>query len=125
LSLAVNALTAALTAGQKQMASPQSGLVALTAAPILAVMLLPFRVLLLAQALPKLFTVEAKMFAKLGTVLVITQMALLSLQFDNSLILAIGLGAAICWAIYAINNSDKWLFITNAAVGGFAIFGLS
>lgn len=65
------------------------------------------------------------MFARLGTVLVIAQMALLSLQFDNSLILAIGLGAAICWSIYAINNSDKWLFITNAAVGGFAIFGLS
>lgn len=65
------------------------------------------------------------MFARLGTVLVIAQMALLSIEFDNSLILIVGLSAAICWALYAINNRDKWLFITNIAVGGFAIYGLA
>lgn len=107
------------------MESLQSGLVVCPAAHTRAVMLLHFHALQLAQALRKLFTVGVKMFAKLGTVLVIAQMALLSLQFDSVLVLTVGLIAAICWAIYALKNSDKWLFVTNAAVGGFAIFGLA
>ena len=62
--------------------------------------------------------------AILGTVLVIAQMALLSLGFPPVIVLSIGLSGAICWGIYAATQGDKWLLITNATVGGFAIFGL-
>jgi hypothetical protein len=125
LSHAANAHIAVLTVGQRPRVSPQSGLAALKAAPIRAVMLSHFHALQLAQAFPKLFTVEAKMFAKLGTALVIAQMALLSLEFNTIFVLIVGLSAAICWAAYALKNNDKWLLITNVAVGGFAIYGLA
>lgn len=125
LSHAANAHIVALTVGQKLRTNPQSGLAACRVAPIRAAMLSHFHALQLAQAFPKLFTVEAKMFAKLGTVLVIAQMALLSLEFSTIFVLIVGLSASICWAAYALKNSDKWLLITNVAVGGFAIYGLA
>jgi len=62
--------------------------------------------------------------AILGTVLVIAQMALLSFNASTVIVLSVGLCAAICWGIYAAKKQDKWLLVTNATVGGFALFGL-
>ena len=62
--------------------------------------------------------------ALLGTLLVIAQMALLSFNAATTIVLSVGFCAAICWAIHATKQRDKWLFITNATVGCFALFGL-
>jgi hypothetical protein len=62
--------------------------------------------------------------AILGTVLVIAQMALLSSNAPTVIVLSVGLCAAICWGIYAAMRRDKWLLVTNATVGAFALFGL-
>ena len=62
--------------------------------------------------------------AILGTCLVVTQMALLSLEFDAKLVMSVGLVAAISWAAHAIRVKDVWLLITNTTVGGFAIWGV-
>lgn len=64
------------------------------------------------------------MIGALGTVLVVAQMAALALEFDTRLVMTIGLFAAGCWAIHSIKHQDKWLLITNATVGGFALWGL-
>lgn len=62
--------------------------------------------------------------AILGTMLVIGQMALLSLEFDARLAMSVGLVAAISWAAHALRTKDVWLLITNVTVGGFAIWGV-
>ena len=60
----------------------------------------------------------------IGTLLVISQMAGLSLGFPATQLLILGLVSAVVWCVRAINLKDKWLFMTNIVVGGFAIFGL-
>lgn len=60
----------------------------------------------------------------IGTVLVISQMAGLSLGFPATQLLILGLVSAMVWSIRAINLKDKWLLLTNVTVGGFAIYGL-
>ena len=62
--------------------------------------------------------------AKLGTALVIAQMALLASGLSVQLAMAVGLVASLCWIVHATKNHDKWLLITNATVGGFALWGL-
>jgi len=109
----------------RRAASLQFGLVVLKVVHILAAMLLRFLAQKPELALPKLYIAGVNMFAQLGTVLVIAQMALLSFNMPSIIILSVGLAAAICWSVYAINNNDRWLLITNATVGGFAIWGLS
>jgi hypothetical protein len=64
------------------------------------------------------------MIGAIGTALVVAQMAALALEFDTRLAMTIGLIAAGCWIIHATKNRDFWLLITNASVGGFAIWGL-
>lgn len=65
------------------------------------------------------------MFGIIGTVAVITQMAALSLGVDTRLVMMIALFACAAWVFHAISNSDKWLFITNTIVAGFAIWGIT
>lgn len=62
--------------------------------------------------------------SKIGTVLVIVQMALLSLGYSVSLALTCGLFAAIAWTCHSYKTKDMWLAITNICVGGFAVWGL-
>ena len=62
--------------------------------------------------------------AILGTCLVVTQMALLALEFDVRLAMSVGLVAAISWAAHALRIKDVWLLVTNVTVGGFAIWGV-
>ena len=64
------------------------------------------------------------MLGMVGTVLVISQMAGLSLGVPAAQLLVVGLISAIVWSIRAISLKDKWLLLTNVAVGGFAIYGL-
>jgi hypothetical protein len=69
-------------------------------------------------------TSGADKMSKIGTVLVIAQMALLSLGYNVSLALTCGLFAAIAWTCHAHKTKDMWLAVTNICVGGFAIWGL-
>lgn len=64
------------------------------------------------------------MIGAVGTVLVVAQMAALALQFDTRLAMAVGLVASLCWLVHATKNRDFWLFVTNASVGSFAVWGL-
>lgn len=65
------------------------------------------------------------MFGLVGTVLVITQMALMALGYEVTLAMAAGLIAAICWMFHAIKRRDSWLLYVNASVFGFALYGLT
>jgi len=62
--------------------------------------------------------------ALLGTLLVISQMALLSTGFNVKIALTCGLLAAIAWAVHSVKQQDWWLLVTNAAVGSFAVYGI-
>jgi hypothetical protein len=65
------------------------------------------------------------MFGIIGTIAVIVQMAALSWGIDTRLVLLIALFACTAWIFHAINNRDKWLFITNTVVAAFAIWGIA
>jgi len=64
------------------------------------------------------------MFGFIGTVLVISQMALLSFGAPTHAALFVGLFAACFWIFHALQRSDKALLITNLIVGMFAVIGL-
>lgn len=62
--------------------------------------------------------------ALIGTILVVSQMALLATGFDVKIALTCGLLAAMAWAAHSVKHKDWWLLVTNAAVGTFAAYGL-
>lgn len=64
------------------------------------------------------------MFGIVGTLGVITQMALLAFGAPTHAALLIGLLAAICWIFHALERNDKALIVTNLVVGTFAFIGL-
>lgn len=64
------------------------------------------------------------MIGFLATVGVISQMALLSLGAAPEAAMSVGLAAGILWIFHALRLKDRWLLITNAAVAGFAIYGI-
>jgi predicted metal-dependent phosphotriesterase family hydrolase len=59
-----------------------------------------------------------------GMGLVVLQMAMLSNAVDSQIVMTTGLFAAAIWIYYALCRKDKWLFLTNVSVGGFAMWGL-
>lgn len=65
-----------------------------------------------------------QIFAILGTVGIIIQMALLAIDFDKSIALSIGFAAAICWIVAGLYENNRWLIATNVAVGCFALYGV-
>ncbi len=64
------------------------------------------------------------MFGIVGSLLVIGQMALLSLGAPIHVALFLGLGAAGCWIFHALERGDRALLFVNVVVGGFAFVGL-
>ena len=64
------------------------------------------------------------MFGIIGSLLVIIQMALLSIGEPTHTALLFGLLAAGCWIFHALERNDKALLFVNLAVGGFAFYGL-
>ena len=64
------------------------------------------------------------MFGFFGTVFVVSQMALLAFNQPPAFAMTVGLFAAVCWIAHAIKHRDSWLMTVNAAVFGFAMFGL-
>jgi len=64
------------------------------------------------------------MFGIIGSVLVILQMACLSLGAPTHTAFLFGLIAAICWIFHALERNDKSLLFVNVAVGSFAFYGL-
>jgi hypothetical protein len=65
------------------------------------------------------------MFGMFGTLGVILQIAVLSFGYDAQLVMVIAVFACTAWLLHAMNNKDKWLFITNLMVLSFAIWGMT
>lgn len=64
------------------------------------------------------------MFGAIGTIGVISQMALLAFGYAPALAMAVGSVAALAWIAHALRNQDKWLLAVNASVLMFAGIGL-
>lgn len=65
------------------------------------------------------------MFGLVGTLGVVAQMAALSLGYDAQLAMMIGLLACVAWIMHSVKQGDNWLLLTNTAVAGFALWGLT
>ena len=65
-----------------------------------------------------------QMFGLIGTIGVISQMAMLAFGYAPALAMAIGSVAALAWIAHAIRNRDRWLLTVNASVLMFATYGL-
>lgn len=64
------------------------------------------------------------MLGFIGTLLVVAQMAMLSNGIDSQSVMLAGLIASMVWMCHAVKVKDKWILLTNVAVGSFAIWGL-
>jgi len=64
------------------------------------------------------------MFGLIGTIGVVSQMALLAFGYAPAMAMAIGSVAALAWIAHAIRNRDRWLLAVNASVLMFAGIGL-
>lgn len=64
------------------------------------------------------------MFGIIGTLGVITQMALLSTGYDPKTAMMIGLASCAAWVGHAFIKRDRALMVTNIVVAGFATWGI-
>lgn len=64
------------------------------------------------------------MLGILGTIGVVSQMAILAVGFDTKIAMLIGLVSCIIWAAHAIKMHDHSLLVTNVMVAGFATWGI-
>ena len=65
------------------------------------------------------------MLGLIGTLGVIAQMAAIATGLGVEAAMTIGLFACVAWVAHSIKQRDGWLLMTNIAVGGFALWGLS
>ena len=64
------------------------------------------------------------MIGYIGTVLVITQMALLSTGYPPQTAMMAGLFGALAFMVHGIRNNDKPIIFVNLAIFGFAFYGV-
>jgi hypothetical protein len=64
------------------------------------------------------------MFGAIGTVGVVSQMALLAFGYAPTLAMTVGLVAALAWIVHAFRQNDRWLFTVNSIVLMFAGYGV-
>ena len=64
------------------------------------------------------------MFGAIGTLGVVSQMALLAFGFSPMVAMVVGLVAALAWIGHALMQGDKWLLTVNSIVLMFAGYGV-
>lgn len=64
------------------------------------------------------------MFGAIGTLGVVSQMALLAFGYSPLVAMAVGLVAALAWIAHALRQGDKWLLTVNSIVLMFAGYGV-
>ena len=64
------------------------------------------------------------MLGFIGTVGVVSQMALLAFGYSPTLAMGVGFVAAVAWIGHAVRYNDRWLLTVNAVVLAFAGYGL-
>ena len=67
---------------------------------------------------------SAVMLGFIGTVGVVSQMALLAFGYSPTLAMGVGFVAAVAWIGHAVRYNDRWLLTVNAVVLAFAGYGL-
>ena len=66
---------------------------------------------------------SAIMLGFIGTVGVVSQMALLAFGYSPTLAMGVGFVAAVAWIGHAVRYNDRWLLTVNAVVLAFAGYG--
>ncbi len=64
------------------------------------------------------------MFGFIGTLGVVSQMALLAFGFAPSLAMSAGFVAAVAWIAHGLKQRDRWILAVNGIVLMFAGYGL-
>jgi len=64
------------------------------------------------------------MFGAIGTIGVVSQMALLAFGYSTLVAMTVGLIAALAWIAHAIRQNDRWLLTVNSIVLMFAGYGV-
>ena len=64
------------------------------------------------------------MLGFIGTVGVVSQMALLAFGYSPTLAMGVGFVAGVAWIGHAVRYNDRWLLTVNAVVLAFAGYGL-
>lgn len=64
------------------------------------------------------------MFGAIGTLGVVSQMALLAFGYPTMVAMTVGLIAALAWIAHAIRQNDRWLLTVNSIVLMFAGYGV-
>ena len=64
------------------------------------------------------------MFGAIGTLGVVSQMALLAFGYSPLVAMTVGLVAALAWIAHALRQGDKWLLTVNSIVLMFAGYGV-
>ena len=64
------------------------------------------------------------MFGAIGTLGVVSQMALLAFGYSPVIAMTVGLVAALAWIAHAVRQNDRWLLTVNSIVLMFAGYGV-
>jgi len=65
-----------------------------------------------------------KMFGIIGSILIMLQMASLSLGYPREVAMYFSIVASLFWIVHSIQHKDKCLLFTTNVVMGFSIWGL-